>query len=398
MIIKLGLDKLENAMSTITSVVNDKMLQEDLKNLIIWVKEGKVRFVGTNLTIVSAIDVDAEISDVEGDEAFVQLRAKDINDVIASFRGLKKTKVDSVELHIKENEAILLVKEVALADEEADLFNQESKFRIAKTPIKEVIKNQVKNVKLDAQGEDIPAVDMLLYINALYPTVAKETRESTSGVMFGEGHIYTTLASYVAIMENRLPKCISNFRVSNTILNFVKNFITGVDTFNFSKTENGNGAVILTIKIPNAIAQINCADMSRAFEISKFLIIPETGIVVDKMYLIDVLKRLSLSSESIFAEVKIENGVGEMKVASKNMTQNIPVKKAKGEGTFNFSIRPDLLSSVVFSHATQFDENVFLYFATDDSNKLSMACTDSIGLWHTKMNGMTIAKGNFAWN
>lgn len=401
MIIRTSFEVLENAMATVSAIVSDKLLQEDLKNVIIWVKDGVVRFAAYSGNIVSATEVEAEaIFDGEPQETFIQLKAKDINDVISSFKGLKRTKVEKVEFHIKENEAVMHVFEVP-ADSDinfAEVYNQESKFRITKPRLKELVKNEVQKINTEVEGVQIPSIDLLLFINALYPTVAKETRESTSNVFFGKEHIYTVLAPYVAIMQNKLPEVISGFRLSNSVVNFLKNFISASEVFTIDKQEMGNGMVVLTVKVNSSVAVIKCADMSRAFDMTNFVTIPANGIVVDKAYLTDVLKRMILSSDAAFVEISIQDGQGTMKVVSKTMTQNIPVLKAKGEGKFSFSIKAELLSAVIFSHVNFFGENVFIYLENGDRNNVIMAVKDNTDLWQTKLTGLASAKGDFAWS
>jgi hypothetical protein len=138
--------------------------------------------------------------------------------------------------------------------------------------------------------------------------------------------------------------------------------------------------------------------MARAYDISKYVDMPSTGVVVDKIYLMDVLKRLSLSSEPANIRIEVLDGLGTMKVASKNMTQSIPVFNVKGSGTFSFQIKAELLSNVIFSHMTVFSESVFIYLEQVDNNRIIMGVNDNTKLWQTKLSGLTAAKDDFAWS
>jgi hypothetical protein len=403
MIIKTSFETLETAMVTVSNIVSDKNLQEDLKNVVIWVKDGKTRLAAYNGNIVSATGIEATVQFPSEDqpETLFQLKAKDINDVVTSFKGLKRTKVSEVELHIKENEAVMHIHEVPIDDTLANAseYNQESKFRITKPRLKDVVKAEIQKINMELEsGSQVNSVDLLVYINALLPTVAKETRESTNNVMFGDDHVYAVLAPYSAIMPNKLPDVLKGFRLQNSVVSFLKNFISDAQTFVIEKADMGNGMVVLTVKVNDSVAMIKCADMSRAFDITNFISVPANGIVVDKAYLIDVLKRMSLSAEAAFVEIVIAEGKGTMKVVSKNMTQNIPVINAKGDGLFPFSIRAELLSNVVFSHSSVFGENVFFYLEHTERGNIVLACTDNTQMWQTKMTGLTPSKGDFAWS
>mgnify|MGYP001224339772 FL=1 len=406
MIIRMSFETLDKGIETVSGVISDKSVPEDLKNVIFHVRDGKVYVAGFSSDIINVTLTDATVELPEGEstESLFQLKAKELSDVVNSFKGLKRTKVEGVELHVRDTEAVLHIKEAPI-DEEiefAEKFYQTSKFRVPKPRVKDIVKNEVQKVSMDIQGTDIESDTLLVYILSLLPTIAKETRESTSNMMFGDEYIYTVLSPYTAIMPNKLPEPLRGFRLKNSVVNFLKNFISQAQVFTFHKEPFGNGGVILTFKVNDSVAVIKCADMSRAFDITNFVTLPDNGVIVDKEYFIDVLKRMSLSGDAAYVEVNIEStesgdAVGSMRVVSKTMTQDIPVRGAKGAGTFSFSIRADLLSSMIFSHASFFDVSVYFYFGLNDKGHITMACSDNTKMWVTKMMNLSPAKVDFAW-
>lgn len=408
MIIKSTFEALSNAMATVSSIFADKNVQEDMKNVVIWAKEDGVFFAAYNGKIASLTKVEAEVAPEEGqpDTSIFQLTARDINDVLNSLRGLQRTRVSSIEFAVSENEAIMNVYEEPLdADSvHANDFKVPSAFRVAKPRLKDVIKDEIMKIDASFEGTVVPSVDLMVYINALLPTVAKETREGTSSVMFGTEHIYTVPGAYSAIMPNKLPEVLQGFRLVNSAVSFVKNFISMGESFEIVRQEMGNGMITLTLRVGNSVAMIRCPDMSRAFDITNFVGQPPNGVVVDKAYLVDVLKRMSLNSEASLVDITInatENGsVGSFQITSKTFRQSLPVFRAKGEGSFRFSIKSDLLSAMIFSHAnfSSQDETVFLYFEINEKGSITMACTDNNMVWQTKMLGVSVARQEMAWS
>ena len=397
MIIRMGIENLEKGMATASSIINDKLLKEDLKSVVIWIKGDETNLVANNGNITAVTHVDANVEDNSEEETFIQLRSKDINDILDMMRGLKRTKVSQIEFHVTENEAVMYVYEEPIDPEMAfaDSYRQVSKYRVTKTRIKDLIKEEIGKIDMNIEGEPVASVDLNIYLDALLPTVAGETREATNNVMFGDEYVYTRLASYAAVMRAELPDVCKGFRLPNTYVKFLKGFASE-ETIYINKNVVGNGMVILTLKNSDTVAVIKCADMSRAYDITPCISIPDNGIVVDKVYLLDVLKRLKKGGDLIYVSINIENGEGSFKITSKTMTQNIPVNKAKGEGVYEFSIRAELLASVILSHATQFDETIFLYFMHEDKN-IIMACKDGLNVWHTKMMGLTKERADFDW-
>lgn len=399
MLITTDYDTLTSTMATVASIVSDKLLQEDFKNVIIWVKDGVVRFGAFGGNVSSATLTTAEASIKEG-EHFFQLRAKDINDVLSSFTGLKVTTVTKIELQINDNDALMFVHEEPIDSDitNAEAYNQVSKFRINKPHLKDIAKTEIQKVDANKEGTTLDTATLLIFIDALYPTVAKETRESSYNVMFDENIIYTVPAQYAAIMPNKLPEVFRGFRLSNSMINFMKNFIGAEPDFTIGKEIVEGGAVVLTITVGDSVATIKCANMSRAFDMTNFLEIPQNAIAIDKGYLKDVLKRISLGNEPANIDISIENGMGMMRVTTKMMTQPLPVLLAKGSGSYSFQVRADLFSTLIFSHAQHLGEAVFLYLDINERNLITLAVKDKTELWHTKISGLSQSKGDFNWS
>lgn len=400
MLITTDYNTLTSTMATVSSIVSDKLLQEDFKNVIIWVKEGVVRFGAFGGNVSSATETTAEASIKEG-EHFFQLKAKDINDVLNTFTGLKRTVVTKIEIQINDNDALMTVYEEAMDEEitNAEAYNQASKYRITKPRLKDIVKAEIQKVDSNKEGVTVETGTLLVYINALYPTVAKETRESSYNVMFDATSVYTVPAQYAAIMPNKLPDVFQGFRLSNSMINFLKNFIGTSEEFTIGKEVIDGGAIFLTVTVGDSIATIKCPDMSRAYDMTNFLEIPPNAVAIDKGYLKDVLKRIALGNEPANVDINIgEGGMGLMRVTTKAMTQNLPVLQAKGVGSYSFQIKADLLSTLIFSHVDYLGETVYLYLDLTERGTNILAVKDNTNLWHTKITGLTQSKGDFDWS
>jgi hypothetical protein len=400
MIINMQFDALDSAMGTVSNIVSDRQLDENLKNVIIWVKDGQLRLAAYSGNIISATPIEAEI-DYEQEvpvEYLAQLKAKEINDVLSSFKGLTRTKISNVKIHIEDTLATMYITESPVDETmtDADKYNQVCKFRLVKPHMKDLIRTKIQEIDMSPVGEEITTVDLLVYLNALLPAVSKQTRETNNKINFAEDDIYAFLQTHAALMPNKLPAIMSNFRLVNTVAAFIKTFITGTESFVLKKEEKGQGLVVLTIKANNSVAVIQCPDMSRAFDMTGYSGLPASGVAVDKGYLIDVLKRLSLTSEPASITITIGGGMGSMKVITKTMTQDLPVIQAKGEGTFSFSIKADLLSEMIFAHSS-LDENVFIYLEQGERN-ITMGCQDNSQLWKTKNTGLAPSTATFNWS
>ena len=144
--------ELETTMQLVTSVTSGRMVAEELKNLIVIVKDGQVKFSASARTLLSAFDVQASVEPQEmdvllEDGSFISLlRAKDINNVLGTFRGLTRTVPTNVDFILEPTKATMVVHEES-ADpevENADKYRQSSKFIITKPVLNKIIERETQ--------------------------------------------------------------------------------------------------------------------------------------------------------------------------------------------------------------------------------------------------------------
>lgn len=401
LVVKTNFNELDESMNTVNAIVSDKLLNDNFRNAIFRIKGDRVQIAAYNGNVTSLTDLHSFIEKPEGypEESFVQFKAKEIMDVLNAFKGLRKTKVEDVEFHIEDTQAVMLIKEVPLDDEmdNADKYNQVSRFRITMPRLEKVTQDAISRLEVEVEGEVVNTSQFLIYIDSLLPTVAKETRESTSNVMFSDEWVYTALANYTAVLDNKLPEVFRGFRLKNSTVSFVKNFISGSEEFEIHKEVANGKMVILTLKVGNAVASIQCADMSRSLDMSNYVKTSENRIAIDKDYLFDVLKRIGLDTNGASVSVEFTEDGATMTVASKQMKQDIPVERAKGVGSYSFVMKADLFASLILSHMSVFTGQVYLYFEENKTGQTEMSVKDNTGLWQTKIMGMSPAKSDFSW-
>lgn len=391
-------------MSKVSDLVGDAMADESLRALIIATENDDLRFAAYNGNVTSVTKIaDAAMDASDGFSApYVMIRAKDITDLLSTFRSLKRTKVKEVEINITQSGAQVIMHEEPASDSmvNADKYNQNSRFKVRMMDVRPAIAKELQSVDMTPKGVQLDSKSFLAYINALLPTVVKEKRLLTNSITFGPESVYTFLATYMAIMPNHLPGELNGFRLTNTMAGFVKSFIGSEETFGFYKEEKGKGAVLITLFTSDSVAVLKAGDMSQANDISQFSGIPDTGVVVDKAYLLDVLKRIAMAgaAEKVVVTATIENGMGTLSVATKNMKQEIPLVAAKGTGVFSFDIQGETLGNVIFAHTNMFDENVFLYLDhTADGRSTMLCCTDNTSAWTTRMPRLSNVASGYDW-
>lgn len=414
--VSIKYDVMEKALSTLMPIVNDKLLAEDLKNVTLHIKGDKAKLVATSTQITSAVDVaisdleytEFDIVDVTEDgekEIFIQMRAKELDNILSTFKGLKRTEVKKITLNVDETSIVMDVYEEA-SDKEmpnADKYSRVTKFRLVRLRIRGILLDEIKSVQTKPLSNvEIPSAELLLYINPLLPNIKNEKRDTFNTINYSEKYIYTSSSSYVAVMHNDFEDglgvaCINGFRLQNSKADFLKSFIGDVEKVEFTKSELERGGVLLTVCKQGAIATLKCPDMSKVRDISAEItdLGELKGIEIDKVYLLDVLKRVKLSSDVINIEVDTLNRV--MKLKTKSVVQELPILANNGsEGVYKFTLKVDVIDSLIFAHTSVFPNTLRMAFK-NEGNTVTLVCSDESGLWQTVIKGLPQQELKIEW-
>lgn len=389
------LDKLINGLHAL--VLGDKLLHEDLKNLVFEVKDNNLYLCFFNGLVSSKTKVDVDVLE-ESKEGYFQLKAKDFIKILSSFKGLKKTEASTIELNIKETEAKIYVHEVPKDVDESlhDLYKQVSNFRLPLIPLKPVVHSSLDSLPQTIEEPDFrdESEKYNLYLKTLYPLISKEVKDITNQIIFSKEYIYVTLSTYVAAMKNKLEGW-EDFRVNGAGINFIMNLLSLDDMFIFKKVEKDAG-VDLLFEVGNTIALVKANDLSKSLDLTNFVTEIPNGVVTDKVYISEVLKRVVDDSGVVF-NVQISEGQGVLEIRSKSFKQQIPVLKAKGEGNFSFSVNDDILLKMMFKHSNDFPDIVYMYIEVNEKGMITLSFKDETGLWFTRMQGISPSKQMNTW-
>lgn len=383
---------LDSAIASLKSILTDKLVGEDLKNLIFWVRDGHLKLVANNVYITCLAEIDAELEGVSSNEdTLVAIKAKELFGVLDAYRSLKRTKATDIVFDILDTNIKLTISEEPLSEsmEYADKYYCTSIYYLAKPKVTERIKNDIVSTASIPDGDLINRSDVMGYFDSLVPSILKDTRDSVATrLYFIDGYVYTAPNKYVAVMKNCLESNVmSELVVTSSVAQFMQSFFSLCEVTRVAKKESSD---IILVSLQNDIAEavIKAYTPKKAFNLSKYLDIPNEGVGVDKYFLIDVLKRASLSNEDITVSIEPESGV---KITAKNFSLEVPVLVSR----FNtidkccFSVSAELLSNLIFSYASFLGDLTFLYLSkVDDTWELTV--TDNTKLqdggkaWWTK--------------
>lgn len=403
MLIKMGYEDLTKALALLSKVIATKGLQEDLKVANFYIQDNKIKVTATDGRIFCISELEGEY-DLEGEaeeNSIFALYIKETTDILDKFKGLQRTKVDSVELLVKEHGVVMTVNEVAKDEENpniAKLYTQSTRFMLRIERVKKLLIDELPKMKLGDDAVEIESKDLQVYLDYLYTPI--RTPKNPAIVQFVNDKVYVILGNvWGVVMDNTLPTILRELSLNHYAVGFLKEVITEGETFKVSREElwgedSQTGeprrtGIILTIGIGKHIIKLKTADETAKTETKPFTDFPEMQVDIDKFYFLDVLKRIS-AYDRAFIEVEIEDGVGTMAIKTVKTRQQLPIINAQGTGQFSFAVNLEHLTSIIFSHITKtidgepVDSLKFGFRQSVDPKSVELTCTDNTTLWTTK--------------
>lgn len=376
--VSLSYDELYSALSYVNTVLSDKTVDEKMKNVIFLVKEDEASIVGYSALTFSRTELGyAETDeDVKNSNSWdFQVKAGDLNKIISCFSSLYKTKVTDIEFEKDRNKIKVTVHEIALKDEDENL-SQASRFYLDDIPIISSVSTEIHE-EFPEDYDCMLSGDLLLYIDSLFPLMTNDSSSSlTSKLNFSEDHIFV-MASYVsAFFVNKLPEAFKDLTLGYSSVNFLKKLCDGADSIDVQRLgrylciKSGNTEAFLKYQKVKVKADGHIKRMSK-----------DNGIVLDRLYLKDVLKRMMFSSQD--GVVNITDG---LEVANSGFTQIIPLINRKGDvDNIKFKVSVPMLAKTIVGDDTTFPEELHMYFVKTSNNGYSLYVKDSTGAWFSTM-------------
>lgn len=352
-------DNLLLDLQEVSNVVNDSLVTEDLKNIIFEVKESDVTLIGATPLITfkkpvtmeaySLIDFD---KDGEGiTEIYMQIKAKELLDFLGSYKNLKLTRVSEVVFEFTERKQIkcTVIEEEIISGESFDKPRTfMSCWIFDNIPIKPNVMPYIK-MQIPNKNEmiDFEVASLKMHTSNLIPITQAGTN-MYSYLSFDEDLVFVFHSSFTTFMKNRLQEekgIFTGLKLSYRAATFIDKVVCFVEDEFVKITKDEGYLYFLTSEGETYIRYDNHIAEYKAY-INMFK--KDNGIVLNRFYLKDVLRRLSLTNDAI--EFIIHPQDGYVTVRNSKFTQDIQLTNVKGfEGkeTLTFKIMPEVLNKAV---------------------------------------------------
>lgn len=372
--ISVNFGELQSVLGYSNTILGDKSVDEKLKNVIFMVNstDETVRVVSYNAYTFSRTELEkATVEDCTSDWEF-QVKASDLNKIISSFSSMYKTEVNTIDFEDDGVKIKLTVHEVPKEGNDERLA-QDSIFHLENAPI---LKNISNDIHMDFPEDDelLSSGDLLLYLDSLFPLLSNDSASSMgSKINFADDYVFVITSAMSAFMQNKLPDAFKSITITYSSVNFLKKLCENVEDLGVAKLEK-----YICIKSGNTEAFMKFQRVKVNYKMYIDKRDTTNGVVIDRLYLKDVLKRMGNTSPD--GKVFITDG-NELRVENASFQQSIPLNNSKGnvEGV-GFNISVPVLEKIIVGRDDVFTEDVFLYLVETPRGYI-IYLSDKTGSW-----------------
>lgn len=371
---KVSYSELSSVLGYVNTILSDKTVDEKMKNVIFLVGQDEVTVVGYSaLTFARTRLNDVETEGVDGEWEF-QVKSSELNKIIASYNNLYKTKVDYIEFekNTANNKIKVIVHEEAIKEEDARL-SQTGRFNLDNIPILDSVNKEI-HMEFPSESDSIFSGDLLLYIDSLFPLMSNDSSSSLgSKLNFSDDYIFVTTSYISSFFANKLPYSFKGVTLGYSSVNFLKKLCDGAESIDVQRIDR-----YLCIQSGMTEAFLKYQNVKVRYETYVNRMSTDNGIVLDRLYLKDVLRRMMVSSQDGVAQMQ-ELG---LEVSNSGFSQVIPINNKKGDvDNLKFKLSVPVLSKTIVGDDSVFPGELFLYFVKTGPTGYLLYIKDSTGGW-----------------
>ena len=352
--ISLKFKELTEVLGYTNTILSDKSVDEKMKNVIFLVKEDSVKVVGYNaLTFFRTELENVTTEDIPESGWEFQVKASALNKILGSFNSLSRTKVENIALSEEGVKIKATIFEEPIEEADARLA-QASEFLLENAPIITSVSKEI-HMEFPEEVESVVSEEILMYMDALFPLMTNDSASSMgSKINFAEDYVFVITSYMSSFFVNKLPEAFKDLTLGYSSVGFLKKLCEVSEEIGVSRLDK-----YLCIQSGMTEAFMKYQKVKVPYKTYVTKKSKEKGIVVDRLYLKDVLKRMSNTSPD--GVMTIEGD--ELLVKNDSFTQVIPLNKVK-EGTsgISFKVSIQILDKIIIGSDNVFDSNLFMYF------------------------------------
>lgn len=372
--ISVNFEELQSTLVLSNTVLADKSVDEKLKNIIFMVDRDSVKLVGYSTFTFCRTELEkVEVIDLPEDGSWqFQVKATELNKIIGSFSTLSRTKVSAIEFESDDARIKVFVHEEPI-EEGNERLAQVSSFKLDNPQILKNIDTAI-HMNFPEESEMLTSGDLFLYLDSLFPIMTNETSSKVGNkINFAEDYAFVITPTMSAFMVNKLPEAFKDLTLTYSSANFLKRLCDSSDSLSVAKIDK---YLCIQSGSTEAFMQYQPVRVNYKMYVEKKS--KDLGIVVDRLYLKDVLKRMGNVLPDGKAHI-LEDETIHMENA--NFQQIIPLEKVKGEvNKIGFAFSIPVFDKAIVGRDDVFSQELFIHFVPTARGYL-VYLSDKTGSW-----------------
>ena len=372
--ISVDFEELNRVLSYVYTILSDKSVEEKVKNVIFIVKDNEVTVIGYNQITFSRTTLEkVTCEDIPESGWEFQIKSSDLNKIMSSFSNLFKTKVELVDIEDSGVRTKITVHELPIDEEKDAKLAQDSVFEVENAPILAKILTDVKTDFPDS-ANSLVSSDLLLYLGSLMPLMVNDSANSSASKLnFADDYVFTMSSSASAFFKNQLSEEFKGITLGYSSVSFLKKLCEGSDMVSVARNKN-----YLCIESNSTQAFMRYKPIRINYKAYIEKRSKEKGIVVDRLYTKDVLRRMG--NTSAMGKMLVSEA-GSLVVMNELFQQELPLEKCKsGTEGINFKISIPIMNSLILGSDDVFDGNLYIYFV-ETTRSYILYIQDKTGAW-----------------
>lgn len=304
---------------------------------------------------------------------YFQIKASELSKIMSSYSNLYKTKVEQIDIEDNNVRTKITVHEIPIDEEKDAKLAQNSVFEVENAPILPKILSDIKS-EFPEESNSVVCSELLFYLSSLLPLMSNDSANSTASKLnFAEDYVFTLNSSCSAFIKNQLPEEFKGITLGYSSVGFLKKLCEGTDFISVARDkiylciESGNTQAFMRFK------PIKINYKSYVQKKSK-----EKGIVIDRLYMKDVLRRMGSISVDGKMHIDSENS---LIVMNDVFQQEVPLERCKtGTVGLSFKISIPIMNSLIIGNDEVLSSELFIYFV-ETTRSYIIYLQDKSGTW-----------------
>lgn len=336
-----------------TSVTSDSALKDADKTIFFLINnDGESIAVAKNSDLFIRVKFTPELVKEAGN---VQLNSSELSKILGTFSSLSRTRVESVEFKVNNSKVQVIVHEVAL-DEGYEEFAGDTSYSLDSIKIKEKTLQDISVEFDDENAVDVDSMELDIVLSTLMPIMDSKKGLNNNQIHFASDQIFVMDNRSQVFYKNILPEVFGNSAFRYTSVAYMRKMI---QTSNHLRVVISGNKFAIRSENGEIEAYINQLGVRFNYKPTLEGITKENGIVLDRAFLKDIIRRLSIMGSDPKVSIQ-EDGVH---ITTESFSRVIPIMNSKGnvEG-IEFKVNSSLLSSMIIGDDSVMSNDLFLYF------------------------------------